>query len=87
MYYLMITRMTFLLWMSAMHIRLLTQLFYDANPLKKTKLEHRKRNAKKSVDLEELELIKEFHGEIIKQKEKEQFKFDSKSVFALLLQF
>ena len=84
----MITSMTFLLWMSVMHMRLLTQLFYDVNPLKKTKLEHRKRNAKKSVDLEELELIKEFHGEIvIKQKKKEQFKLDSKSVFAVLLQF
>ena len=38
--------------------------------------------------MEELELIKEFQGEIIiKQKKKEQFKLDSKSVFAVLLQF
>ena len=56
----------------------------NVNPSKKIKRERRKskENVKNSKDLEEIEIIKEFHEEIkAKQKYKEQSEFDCENLF------
>ena len=56
----------------------------NVNPSKKIKRERRKskENVKNSKDLEEIEIIKEFHEEIkAKQKYKEQSEFDCETLF------